>query len=176
MQGGWSTGDMRAWSRCRGGGEGGVEHGGHGGLVKVQGRGAEHGGYAGLVKCMQGIWGGLGGHAGLVKVQGRGGIEPGGCTVIIGKEGSRRKPAVLHADPCLFYRRGCSERVFITFTLSYRRASALPWQPAWTRTRPWCTSSLHRGPPRRSRASQTQVKRRKEGGEGGSKTQVKGGG
>ena len=46
-QGGWSTGDMRAWSRCRGGGEGGVEHGGHGGhggLVKVQGRGAEHGG------------------------------------------------------------------------------------------------------------------------------------
>ena len=38
-----------------------------------------------------------------------------------------------------------------------RRVSALPRPPAWTRTRPLSTSSLLRGPPRRSRASQMQV-------------------
>ena len=40
-----------------------------------------------------------------------------------------------------------------------RRASASPRPPAWTPTRAWCTSSLLRGPPRRSGASRTQVRR-----------------
>lgn len=41
--------------------------------------------------------------------------------------------------------------------ISCRRASALRVQPPWTPTRPWFTSSLPSAPPRRSRASRTQV-------------------